>query len=111
MRIRRVVIECFRGIEHLELVPGPATVILGPNNAGKSTVLEALDLVLHSGAGRPRPAPTELDYFRRSNAQDFVVELVLGDLADEFRADVLHHLEGWRSETSELVPEPRRRRN
>jgi predicted ATP-dependent endonuclease of OLD family len=56
MRIRRVTIERFRGIGYLRFHPGPRTVILGPNNAGKSTVLEALDLLLHPGLGPPPQA-------------------------------------------------------
>jgi hypothetical protein len=47
--------------------------MLGPQNAGKSTVLEALDLLLHHGIGRPRPAPTEIDYFGRDSPAGFLV--------------------------------------
>jgi ABC-type hemin transport system ATPase subunit len=106
VRIRQVNIERFRGIEHLRFTPGPCTVILGPNNASKSTVLEALDLLLHPGLGRPRPAPEEVDYFRRDPVAGFEIEAVLGNLTNPFRADVHQHLEGWRSEDAELVPEP-----
>jgi putative ATP-dependent endonuclease of the OLD family len=106
MRIRRLAISRFRGIEELVFDPGDRTVILGPQNAGKSTVLEALDLLLHHGFGRPRRPPTEVDYFRRSPANGFEIEAVLGDLTDEFLADVREHLEGWNAEARELVPEP-----
>lgn len=53
MQIRSITIQRFRGIEHLQFEPSARTVILGPNNARKSTVLEALDLLLHHGIGRP----------------------------------------------------------
>lgn len=106
MRIRRITIERFRGIEQLRFQPGPCTVILGPNNAGKSAVLEALDLLLHPGLGRPRPAPEEVDYFRRDTSEGFEVEVVLGDLPNPFRAEAHQHLEGWRDHDAELVPEP-----
>lgn len=106
MRTRRITIERFRGIERLQFQPGPRTVILGPNNAAKSTILEALDLLLHPGFGRPRPAPEETDYFRRNPAAGFEIEAVLGDLPTEFRADAYQHLEGWRDDDAELVPEP-----
>jgi hypothetical protein len=69
-------------------------VLLGPNNAAKSTVLESLDLLLHPGVGRPRPAPDEIDYFRRDPSQGFEIEAVLGDLPGPFRADVHQHLRG-----------------
>jgi ABC-type uncharacterized transport system fused permease/ATPase subunit len=61
MRICRLTITRFRGIEGLSFEPGERTLILGPQNAGKGTVLEALDLLLHHGLGRPRQPPTEID--------------------------------------------------
>jgi putative ATP-dependent endonuclease of OLD family len=68
MKIRRIVLRRFRGLQAFELCPGATTVLIGPNNAGKSTVLEALDLLLHPGWGRPRPQPTELDYYVRARS-------------------------------------------
>lgn len=106
MRIRQLRIVKFRGLAELTLHPGPRTVLLGANNAGKSTVLEALDLLLHPGFGRPRPAPGELDFHNRDPSGGFEVEAVLGDLAPTVQADVLDHLEGWRAARHEVVPEP-----
>jgi putative ATP-dependent endonuclease of OLD family len=106
VRIRRLSIERFRGLERLTFSPGPRTVILGPNNSGKTTVIEALDLLLHSGLGRPRPSPTELDYFGRRPADGFSIEAVLGALSDSFAAEVRDHLEGWDAEADEVIPEP-----
>lgn len=105
MQIRRLTIDRFRGIDQLELLPGPRTVILGPQNAGKSTVLEALDLLLHHGFGRRRPDPTEIDYFKRDPSKGFEVEAVVGGLSKEFAAEVAPHLEGWKAEDQELVTE------
>jgi ABC-type arginine transport system ATPase subunit len=106
MRLRQLTIENFRGVHHLVLLPGAQNVIIGPNNAGKSTVLEALDLLLHSGVGRPRPAPTELDYYGRDVEPGFRVEAVLAELPRDLLADVHEHLEGWASDTAEVVSEP-----
>ncbi len=106
MQIRRLAISRFRGIEALTFEPGTRTVILGPQNAGKSTVLEALDLLLHHGFGRQRQPPTEIDYFKRSPVEGFEIEAVLGELSDEFLADVRDHLEGWDPEAHNVVPEP-----
>src|SRR5262245_54671907 len=101
MRVRKLTINRFRALEHLSFRPGPCTVILGPNNAGKSTVLEALDLLLHHGIGRQRPAPTEVDYFRRDPSAGFEIEAVLGDLSADFLAQSRHHLEGWHEQQGE----------
>ena len=106
VRIRRVIVERFRGIEFLELFPALRTVLVGPNNSGKSTILEALDLLLHSGVGRPRPGPAEIDYFDRDTSQGFRIEAVLGDLDPVFVAEVHDALEGWKSDGHDLVPEP-----
>lgn len=106
MQIRRVTIERFRGIELLEFFPGVRTLILGPNNAGKSTALEALDLLLHHGLGRSRPPPREVDYFGRRVADGFRIEAVLGELVDSFRAEVYEQLEGWNASERLVVPEP-----
>ena len=106
MRIRRVKINRFRGLRRLQFCPGPSTVILGPNNSGKSTVLEALDLLFYPGFGRPRPHPDELDYFERDSEQGFEIEAVVGDLTKEFAAECHRYLEGWREEPGEVVPEP-----
>jgi energy-coupling factor transporter ATP-binding protein EcfA2 len=106
MRLSAASVGPPRGIKELSFRPGPRTVILGPQNAGKSTVLEALDLLLHHGFGRPRQPPTEIDYFARDIQKGFEIEAVLGDLNKGFRAEVAPHLEGWKAETQETVPEP-----
>jgi chromosome segregation ATPase len=47
VRLLRVVLRDYRGVAELELVPAPqgVTVVLGPNEVGKSSIKEALDLV------------------------------------------------------------------
>ena len=99
-------ISRFRGIEALTFEPGARCVILGPQNAGKSTVLEALDLLLHHGLGRPRQPPSEIDYFGRRPEDGFEVEAVLGELSGAFLAEAREYLEGWKSATLEVVAEP-----
>lgn len=106
MQIRRLSISRFRGIEATIIHPGQRAVLLGPNNAAKSTILEALDLVLHPGLGRPRLGPDELDYYGRDPSKEFEVEVVLGALETAFLAEVRDHLEGWDSTERKILPEP-----
>lgn len=106
MRIRSIRIERYRGIDQLEFQPGACTVIIGPNNAGKSAVLEGLDLLLNPRYGRYRMPPDELDYFGREPGNGFEIEAVLGDLTGSFLAEAHQHLEGWRRATAEVVAEP-----
>jgi len=44
--LARVYIENFRSIKQLDLPLRPMTALVGPNNAGKSNILDALNLVL-----------------------------------------------------------------
>jgi putative ATP-dependent endonuclease of OLD family len=46
VKLRRLQIENFRGIEKLDLELGDTTVLIGENNTGKTTVLEALRFAL-----------------------------------------------------------------
>lgn len=54
MRLVEIKIENFRGIRSLHLPLDELTVLIGENNAGKSTVLEAIRLVLTRGVGSRR---------------------------------------------------------
>jgi putative ATP-dependent endonuclease of OLD family len=45
-RIRRVEVEGFRSIRHLTFEPRALCALVGPNNAGKSNILSAIDLVI-----------------------------------------------------------------
>ena len=42
MILRRICIENFRNIRHLELVPDMINVLYGPNGCGKTSVLESI---------------------------------------------------------------------
>ncbi|NTU50077.1 MAG: DUF2813 domain-containing protein [Desulfobulbaceae bacterium] len=51
MKLAEIKIERFRGIRSLQLPLDGLTVLIGENNTGKSTVLEAIRLVLTRGFG------------------------------------------------------------
>jgi len=63
MRLVEVKIENFRGVRSLHLLLDGLTVLIGENNTGKSTVLEAIRLVLTRGFGMRRGGQfTEYDF-------------------------------------------------
>ncbi|MBG0775269.1 MAG: DUF2813 domain-containing protein [Desulfovibrionaceae bacterium] len=63
MKLQDVTIKNFRGIRSLHLPFDTLTVLIGENNTGKSTVLEAIRLVLTRGFGVRRDARfTEYDF-------------------------------------------------
>lgn len=58
MYVCQLSIKGFRGISEATVVFGPHSVLLGANNVGKSTIIDALGLVL----GRDRLVRTLGDY-------------------------------------------------
>lgn len=64
MKITRVQIENFRSLRNLNLVLGETTVLIGPNNAGKTAVLDAVRIVLTRRWGQRGTGFTEHDVHR-----------------------------------------------
>lgn len=74
MPISRILIEHFRSIERCEFTPGQFCALVGENNAGKSNILQALDLVL-ARAWVNIGAFSEDDFRDRNTDRDIVIEL------------------------------------
>lgn len=68
MRVAHVQIENFRGIKQAKLLFPKHGVLIGDNNTGKTTILEALDLVLGPDRFNRQPAIDEHDFFRGIHA-------------------------------------------
>src|SRR5260370_31460744 len=66
MRIVRIRILNFRCIGEAEIYPLKDSVLLGPNNVGKTAVLEALNLLLNPEIGAHSEAIDENDFYRRN---------------------------------------------
>jgi putative ATP-dependent endonuclease of OLD family len=62
MRVRQLSVENFRGIKHGKVRFEQHTLLVGGNNMGKSTVCEALDLVLGPDRLNRRPLIDEHDF-------------------------------------------------
>ena len=65
MRIVRIRIRNFRCIKNAEIIPAKHNVFLGPNNAGKTAILEALNLVLNPEITYRSRAIDENDFYKR----------------------------------------------
>lgn len=61
MRISRLTIENFRSIKALDLDLNETTVLIGPNNAGKTAILDAIRIVLTRRWGQRGTGFTEYD--------------------------------------------------
>lgn len=64
MRATRIWIENFRGVKQATLLLPKHGILIGDNNTGKTTVLEALDLVLGPDRLNRQPPIDEHDFFR-----------------------------------------------
>ena len=62
MLLTRIRIQGFRGLADVELSLGEKTVLIGENNAGKTSILDALRFALRSTPGRRTSPPDELDF-------------------------------------------------
>jgi putative ATP-dependent endonuclease of the OLD family len=63
MILRRFQIENFRGIEMLTVDLDRITVLIGENNTGKTSVLEALHICMNRGLSRRGTPFTEYDFY------------------------------------------------
>ncbi|NLN88007.1 MAG: AAA family ATPase, partial [Syntrophomonadaceae bacterium] len=84
MRITRVHIENYRSIRELDLYPEDYTVFIGDNNAGKSNIFKALNLVL--GENWPTDRTFTLDdfYFHNSE-QDIVIQVYFDTVLEKWK--------------------------
>ena len=76
MKITRVEIRNWRSIKDVDFCPENVTVLVGPNNAGKSNILSAINFLL--GDRWPMHANlTESDYFNGEMRRDIYIRLGL----------------------------------
>jgi len=85
--LSKVVIKNFRGIESLELDlrEGYPSILIGANNAGKSTVLAAIALALNNPAFY-QWSPEETDFYsdpKGNRAAEFIVQVLFEADRDE----------------------------
>ncbi len=74
MKLKRIRIENFRSIESLDFNPCDLCAFVGENNAGKSNVLRALNLILGETWPSER-AFSEEDFFNYDTSKDIVIEV------------------------------------
>jgi len=70
MRISRVEIKNFRSIKHLDVDLDDTTVLVGPNNAGKTAILDAIRIVLNRRWGKRGTGFSEYDIHMEKESSD-----------------------------------------
>ncbi|MEZ4927913.1 MAG: AAA family ATPase [Saprospiraceae bacterium] len=112
MKIIRIIIQNFRGIKDAVLHFEGHTVLVGDNNVGKSTIFEAINLVL--GPDRissPNPI-NEHDFYASSyidndgNLKKIYIEVVIGNLSEEQKRYFKSNLEYWDNNAKVIINEP-----
>lgn len=112
MKIKKLTIENFRGIKHADIFFDGHTVLIGDNNAGKSTILEAIDLVLGPDRLSRLPVIDEHDFYNGiyiiEPAEPVIIkiELIVGDLSAEQKRKFNANIEFWDNKTNKLIDEP-----
>src|SRR5207253_3202132 len=70
MKLRKLLIENFRGFRRLELDLADTTVLIGENNSGKTAVLDALRLCLSELTSRRRVVFGPYDFHLRDGSAE-----------------------------------------
>jgi putative ATP-dependent endonuclease of the OLD family len=117
VQIVRLLIENFRGVKSAELRFDGHTLLVGSNNVGKSTICEALDLVLSPDRLNRNPAIDEFDFYNARYWQPPIdpategsviplrIEVVLIEPSDAVHAKCGSHLEFWHTAEQRLLGE------
>lgn len=111
MKVRLLEIENFRGVGTGRIVFSGNALLVGGNNVGKSTVCEALDLVLGPERLFRRPAVDEHDFFAgnyldaEGTPKLLSIRAVLADLSDETVRRFGDQLRRWDDEKCAFIDE------
>jgi len=109
VKVKRLTISNFRGVAHGVIHLAGHTLLVGGNNVGKSTVCEALDLVLGPERLYRRPVIDEHDFYCSRYLDDekepieVRIEAVLTDLPQEAELRFHRHLRRWDDVTRDFA--------
>lgn len=133
MRITRITIKQFRGIREAIVLLPEHGVLIGDNNTGKTTLLEAIDLVLGPDRLNRQPPIDEHDFFQGKylaktaestgegaegdggeveagaasgkEAPRIAIEVAISDLSEEQKAKFGDYIEFWDAATDTFYEE------
>jgi putative ATP-dependent endonuclease of the OLD family len=110
MKVTRLNIQNFRGISSADLFFDGHTLLIGRNNVGKSTICDALDLVLGPDRLARTPAVEEFDFYNARYLDEdgqtpvpIRIEVLLTDLTAEVARQCFANLEHWHKNERRLL--------
>ncbi len=109
MQLKRVTIRNFRSLRAVDFYPREKNLLVGENNAGKSSLLEALNFCLGGDGQRAAGEVGAYDFFQGKFVESdgtprvVAVEVVIGSLEAESRATFREMLEIWDAEKREVL--------
>lgn len=109
MRVRRVTLNHFRGVASGMVRLDGNALLVGSNSVGKSTVCEALELVLGPERMFRRPVIDEYDFYAARYQEvdgarpEVRIEVVLTDLSPEAQRRFRSHLRRWSTQQDDFV--------
>lgn len=111
MKVIKLIIANFRGIKSAEILLDGNSVFVGDNNSGKSTIFEALDLVMGPDRLARHPVIDEHDfyageYIKDGSPQEIRIEALISGLNEEQIRHFGSYIEWWDTETKTLIEGP-----
>lgn len=109
MKVRRVHLQNYKGVREGEVYLEGHSLLVGSNSVGKSTVCEALDLVLGPERMFRRPVIDEFDFFGAHYQEvegvlpEIRIELVLTDLSEATERRFGGHLRRWSTAENDFL--------
>ena len=101
MQVSRLLLRNFRGIRQAELDFDGHSLLVGANNVGKSTICEALELVLGPERQNRFPIVEEFDFYNASYLDEkedpieIRIEVLLTDVTPTVEKACANYLERW----------------
>lgn len=109
MRVRRLTLQHFRGVSQGTVLLDGNSLLVGSNSVGKSTVCDALELILGPERMFRRPVIDEYDFYGaryqpvEGELPEIRLEAVLTDLSPEAERHFGPHLRRWSPKSNDFA--------